>query len=265
MRDEGLQPIGKSLPKQKNSKTVSPNPSGELAIEPECPICKDIGVHYLVSEDGKANFSYVVICECRKEAVEQSRRDRLIRLCELPYGTEKLTFDSFKVDNRWPSLNEAKTAAMELADEASDFQWLILLGEVDCGKTHLAIAICRRWLERGMPARYVLVPTMLDELRIGYKQEGEDSYANQIDFLKRVDLLVLDDLGTQVPTPWAMEKLMMIIDHRSVNGLPMVVTTNKDPRNLPGDDEHRIGSRLLRFTAGRQVVIEAPEYRTWRK
>lgn len=52
--------------------------------------------------------------------------------------------------------------------------------------------------------------------------------------------------------------------HRSVNDLPLVVTTNKELKNLPGDDEHRIGSRLLRFPASRHVVIESPEYRTWR-
>ena len=154
---------------------------------------------------------------------------------------------------------------MELADETSDFKWLILLGEVDCGKTHLAIAICQRWLARGRPAYYVFVPLMLDGLRRGYNREGEESYEAKLDFLMTtVDLLVLDDLGVQTPTPWAMERLMMIIDSRSLSGLPLVVTANKALNELPGDDEHRIGSRLLRFPAGRIITIDAPEYRTWR-
>ena len=162
-------------------------------------------------------------------------------------------------------LNEAKKAAIEMAEETSDLRWLILLGQVDCGKTHLAISICRRWLQRGKPARYVFVPLMLDELRRGYSKEGDESYDAKLQFLMGVDLLVLDDLGSQTPTPWAMERLMMIIDHRSVNGLPLVVTTNKSLTELPGDDEHRIGSRLLRFPASRQIVIEAPEFRVWRR
>lgn len=235
-----------------------------MVEEKVCPICKGAGFHHPLGENGKTDYSKAVTCECRREESEQKLRGFLIKYCELPFGTENLTFDTFRVDKRWPTLHEAKNAALSLAEETAEFRWLILLGEVDCGKTHLAIAICRHWLKRGKPARYVFVPLMLDELRRGYNREGEESYDAKLQFLMRVDLLVLDDLGTQVPTPWAMEKLMMLIDHRSVNGLPLVVTTNKELTNLPGDDEHRIGSRLLRFPASRRITIDAPEYRTWR-
>lgn len=196
--------------------------------------------------------------------MEQVRKDRLFEHCQLPYKSENLTFDNFKVNKQWLSLQEAKLAAMELAEESSDIRWLTLFGQVDCGKTHLAIAICRRWLERGKPARYVLVPLMLDELRRGYDREGTESYDAKLEFLMKVDLLVLDDLGTQTPTLWAMERLMMIIDYRYINGLPLVVTTNKSLAELPGDDEHRIGSRLRRFTPSKTIIIDAPEYTKWK-
>lgn len=234
-------------------------------VEDVCPICNGAGWIHPRREDGSVDYATTVGCECMREEREHERQHLLLKYCELPFGSEKLTFDTFDVDKRWPSLAEAKKVALELAEETIDIRWLTLLGEVDCGKTHLAIAICRKWLERDKPARYVLVPIMLDELRRGYNKEGEQSYDRALQFLMRVDLLVLDDLGTQVPTPWAMEKLMMIIDYRSVNGLPLVVTTNKKLTQLPGDDEHRIGSRLMRFSAGRMITIDAPEYRTWRK
>ena len=217
------------------------------------------------ADDGSIDYSNTIGCECKREEHELERRQLLLKHCDLPFGSEKLTLDNFDVDKRWPSLFEAKQAALELAEEITDIRWLTLLGEVECGKTHLAIAICRKWLERSKPARYVFVPLMLDELRSGYSKEGDESYDRTLRFLMEVDLLVLDDLGTQVPTPWAMEKLIMIIDYRYINGLPLVVTTNKELDKLPGDDEHRIGSRLLRFSAGRRITIEAPEYRTWRK
>lgn len=234
-------------------------------VEDVCPICKGGGWLYPRNEDGSVDYGTVISCECERVELEEKRRRILLKLCELPFNTEKLTFDSFRVDKRWTTLQEAKTAVMELAEESSDVRWLTLLGEVDCGKTHLAIAICRRWLERGRPARYVLVPLMLDELRRGYNKEGAESYDTKLEFLMKVDLLVLDDLGAQTPTPWAMEKLMMIIDYRYINGLPLVVTTNKALTDLPGDDEHRIGSRLLRFPASQRITIEAPEYRSWRE
>jgi len=105
----------------------------------------------------------------------------------------------------------------------------------------------------------VLVPLMLEELRSSYNREGE--YDRLMDFLLTVPLLVLDDLGTQKPTEWAVEKLMQIVDYRYVNGLHMVVTTNRSLDDLPGDTERRIGSRLLRARFARVVYIDAPEYR----
>ena len=233
--------------------------------EEVCPICNGAGWIHPRGEDGVVDYSATIGCECMREERERERRERLMKYCELPYGSEDLTFDKFRTDKRWPSLLEAKEAALELAEESTDTKWLILLGEVDCGKSHLAIAICRQWLKRSKPARYVLVPIMLDELRRGYEREGAESYDSKLNLLYKVDLLVLDDLGTQTPTPWAMERLMMIIDYRYINGLPLVVTTNKDLTDLPGDNEHRIGSRLMRFRDSRQIVIDAPEYRTWRK
>ena len=236
-----------------------------VVVEAVCPICKGAGILYARREDGSVDYGSVIGCECKREERERERRKFLLKYCELPFGSEKLTFDTFDLDKRWPSLAEAKKVALELAEETTDIRWLTLMGEVDCGKTHLAIAICRKWLERSKPARYVLVPLMFEELRSGYNKEGEQSYDTKLQLLMRVDLLVLDDLGAQVPTPWAMEKLMMIIDHRSVNGLPLVVTTNKKLTQLPGDDENRIGSRLMRFPASKRITIEAPEYRTWRQ
>ena len=253
-----------AIPQPKTSKQVQQGPSTEEELEDVCLICHGAGVVHPV-EDGRVDYSQVVTCDCMKDTVLKQRRDMLIKMCELPAGTTNWTFENFKTDNRWPSLKEAKDAAIAIADEKDDTRWLSLLSRADRGKSHLAVAICRRWLERGRPARYILVPMMLDELRRGYSKEGEDSYDLKLQFIMNVDLLILDDIGAQVPTPWAMEKLMMIIDHRSVNDLPLVVTTNKELKKLPGDDEHRIGSRLLRFEASRHITIEAPEYRTWRK
>jgi len=201
-----------------------------------------------------------VPCECSRERVLKERYASMLRFCQLPAATESWTFENFDASG---PLQEAYNVALELAEERSDIKWLTLVGPVDVGKSHLAVAICRRWLARGKPARYVLVPLMLEELRASYQREGE--YDRQLDFLLKVPLLVLDDLGTQKPTEWAIEKLMQIVDYRYVNALPLVVTTNKPLNDLPGDTEHRIGSRLLRASFGRVVNINAQEYRLRKK
>lgn len=191
-----------------------------------------------------------------KEYDEQIRRERYIRLCALPSGTEDMTFDKFQ---KFSDINEALTAARQVA--AGKLKWLTLLGGVDLGKTHLAIAVCREWLKGGHPARYAYVPILLDELRRGFSHTGELSYDSQFQFFRNVELLVLDDLGTESSTPWVQEKLDTIIDYRWTHKLPLVVTSNLAIDELP----IRIASRLQRFGEGKVVVLDGIEYRLRRK
>lgn len=224
--------------------------------EEVCPICHGAGVVHPLGEDGKPVYARYCTCRCSLEKVLREQYARMLKLCQLPVATGDWTFENFDASG---PLQEAYDLALQFAEERGDIKWLALVGPVDVGKSHLAVAICRRWLARGKPARYVLVPLMLEELRSSYNREGE--YDRMMNFLLNVPLLVLDDLGTQKPTEWAVEKLMLIVDYRYVHGLPLAVTTNRSLDDLPGDTEHRIGSRLLRAPFSRVVDIDAPEYR----
>lgn len=217
---------------------------------------------YPIKLDGKPDFSQVVPCHCQSEIVDRAREERMLRLCKLPRDTESWTFENFKPHN--DSLKQAYVAAVKVSDPDGDIKWLTLTGGVDVGKSHLSVAICRSWLLHRKPARYVFVPSLLEELRAGYDSDSEYSFQSKLEFFKNVRLLVLDDLGTEKTTEWAFEKLISIINYRYEEGLHLVVTTNKALNELSGDDEHRIASRLLRHTQGMVVNIEAPEYRTWR-
>ncbi|KKL54860.1 hypothetical protein LCGC14_2261200 [marine sediment metagenome] len=254
MNKEGLQPLGDSLPAMTPENGA---PASPLVEEPECPICLDRQwVHPTV--DGKVDYGDVKRCVCQKKNDANRKRLALLLGCKLPKDADRFTFDTFKV---FPDLQEAYDACVAFASGRSDVEWLTLLAGVDKGKSHLAIAICHTFIKRGIPARYLFVPSGLDALRAGYDAEGEQGYEAQLRHMIAVDLLVLDDLGAQVPTPWAMEKLMMIIDERYMAGLPLVVTTNKALNMLPGDDEGRIGSRIMRHPHAQVITIKGPEYR----
>lgn len=190
-----------------------------------------------------------------KEHDQQERRARFLRLCRLPQGTGHWTFENFKAR---PGLKEAYKAAMDVAQ--GKLKWLTIMGDVDTGKSHLAISICRKWLEKDRPARYVAVPKLLDELRQGYGPSADMSYDQEFYFYENVDLLVLDDLGMESSTPWAQEKLDMLVNSRYENALPLVVTTNLALDQI----SRRIASRLQRPGFARVVNIKAIEYRLFR-
>lgn len=232
-----------------------------------CLLCGGSGWVYTSANVGEEDFGKAIPCECRLEVLKQEREAKLIRLCELPIGSESLCFAKFECSNvkvLLKALNSAKDIV------AGRLLWLVLQGDVARGKTHLAVAICREWLRQGKVAKYIFVPMMLDWLRQGYQEDKiaeiqgclpNMGFDQRLKFIIEVPLLVLDDLGVQKPSVWANEKIMTIIDYRYINNLPLVVTTNKSLENLPGDDEHRVASRLMRFERGRLILLDAPEYK----
>ena len=235
--------------------------SGSLSTKTsDCDACQDARYVHPLLENGKPDYTRVVPCKCREEALAEHKRQHLLRLCQLPEGTENLTFETF--DGYSESLGRAKDMAFKLArGRVKYIGWLTLVSGTDRGKTHLAIAICRKWLERGEPARYAYVPLLMDELRQGFSRAAPESYEEQFEFFCNVPLLVLDDLGVEKSSGWVQEKLDTIVHYRSIRGLPLVVTTN-----LPMDQlQVRIASRLQRYRPGMVIVIDAPEYRIKRK
>ena len=249
----------KEQPKLTGSKPVASEDqninSVTLQDSAVCQVCRGTGWVYRDMPVGHEEFGKAIPCQCRLEALKKERQERMLRYCKLPEGTEHCTFERFKLS---PPLEEAYSKALAIA--TGSLKWLTLVGPVDTGKTHLAIAICRRWLIEGKVARYVYTPLLLEELRQGYS-DNERGYEIRLRHFMEVPLLVLDDLGVEKSTDWASEKMHIIIDYRYMQNLPLVVTTNQSLVELPGDTGHRLESRLKRMSAGAVVMVQAPEFR----
>lgn len=124
-----------------------------------------------------------------------------------------------------------------------DGESILLSGRSGTGKTYLAVALLRAALEAGRDGRFVVVPDLLDRIRRAYGDAGPGA-DEVVEAVERVDFLVLDDLGTEQATPWALEKLYQIVNARILNLRQMVITTNLDGPTLTRQLGQRIASRL---------------------
>jgi DNA replication protein DnaC len=224
------------------------------ALVRHCDKCNDTGSIHPRNENGSVDYSRVITCECQNEIIKKRQNDIFLKMCDLPPKSEQLTFKSYEV---YPEVKDAYTAAVRMVRPDGNLEWLTLIGGVDCGKTHLAVAICRVWIAQGKAAKYAYVPIMLDELRSGMGADGVNSYDYRFNVYCSVPLLVLDDLGVQSSKPWVQEKLDTIVDYRYMNQLPLVVTSNLTLKEMP----ERIASRLQRYGKSLVVDITAKEYR----
>jgi chromosomal replication initiation ATPase DnaA len=80
-----------------------------------------------------------------------------------------MTFEKFRQSR---GLEDVIRQSRKVA--AGDLRWLTIVSEVNHGKTHLAVAICREWLKQGKPARYAYVPLLMEELRRGFQAKGDE-------------------------------------------------------------------------------------------
>lgn len=225
-----------------------------------CDACRDSGYVHPMRADGRVDYATVVPCACQADKIKNERDNRYRQFCHLPAASERMTFDNFKANGN-KTLQSAVKYAEDLSQGSEEIKWLTLIGTTGCGKTHLAVAICRKWLADGKVARYGFVPILLKELKDGFELTGEYSYRQRFDALCNIPLLVLDDLGAEKATEWAQEQLQTIIHYRGFNGLPLVVTTNRPLDDLKGDDLGRIASRLRRESWCKVVAITAQEFK----
>ena len=121
---------------------------------------------------------------------------------------------------------------------------LLLFGDVGTGKSFLAGCIANALLDRDIPVLMTNFPTILARL-CGTFGEGRTAF---LDSLGDYDLLIIDDLGAERNTEYALEQMFSIIDSRYRCNKPLIVTTNLklDELKYPPDLAHaRIYDRIL--------------------
>jgi DNA replication protein DnaC len=219
---------------------------------PLCELCGGAGWYKLPVATHDPRFGQLQLCECRAASRAERLREQLLVQSNLVAYADK-TFASF--NPRAPGVMTAFLRALDFAKDPCGA--LVLLGGYGCGKTHLAGAIAHTVAAAQRAVLFVVVPDLLDDLRAAFDPAGE-GFSERFERVKAVELLILDDLGTESSTPWAVEKLYQLINYRTTVGAPLVVTSNRPARAIDG----RIVSRLKESAYQREILtIVAPDYR----
>lgn len=221
--------------------------------------CRCGGAGYLVADAryGSADFGQLVPCACTLAARERRRQAAGV-LAQLHAELGRLrhcTFASFDParplrpavdvggmlwteEAQRASLLEALAVAQSYAEHPDG--WLYLHGPVGSGKSHLAAAIASARAARGTTAAYATATSLITFLKAGF---GDGSADQRLVALQGVELLVIDDLGTQraaSPGEWAFAQFYELLNARYLHERPTVLTSNLPPSHL----EERLRDRV---------------------
>lgn len=248
----------------------------EIAICEKCiglPCARgDTARPFICVEEGSVVIRYG-LCKYQMAQNKIKRLDKTFKAAKIPPQYRDKTFSDYKItaDNS----TAVKAAKNFLQNQRGG---LFFFGNPGTGKTFLASIVTQEFLKSNKSVIFGDVPTLLEVLR-GSFDDKNTKITDLMDDLSTVDLLVLDDLGTEIPTEWAVERIYSIINQRYNAEKPVIVTSNlelgklawrlnhpKKTYNQKDDDEkfpNVTGSRIVSRLAQMCERIELTG-RDWR-
>ena len=192
-------------------------------------------------------------CKCQLELYDQeeNRRKLLEKQAEIERMKasglqDKALYDyTFDKDNGInPEMAYAHKYVENWEDMKANSSGLLLWGNVGTGKSFFAGCIANALLEKGVPVLMTNFSRILNTLT-GMHFEDRNQF---IDSLNRYSLLIIDDLGIERNSEFALEQVFNVIDSRYRSKKPLIVTTNltlTELNSAPDVAHRRIYDRIL--------------------
>ena len=180
-----------------------------------------------------------LLMEKEREIAEKTQRkiESMFRSCNIPeHIVKSRKFENFDINS-----DNERAFSILTTWSPSDKWGVFLQGTAGTGKSHLLIALANKWMKKQHPAFFMNVSDMFDDLKSGY---SDNSYQIKMQTLKNVEILILDDIGTEKPTDWVEEKLFQLLNHRMNEGLATFFSSNCTLMDLKTRLHERITSRI---------------------
>lgn len=212
---------------------------------PACRACGDTG------------FRGAAVCDCLKKLYAAEQIKELSKLLNL--GEQ--SFDTFRLDyydtKPWPGMGISPRENMELVYEIClgyarkfgkyFFNNLFLSGGTGLGKTFLSACIAREVSDRGFSVVYDTAVNIFAQFEAQKfardSEDGQDARDETRRYL-RCDLLILDDLGSELATPFVQSALYTLINTRLTTGKQTVINSNLSIGEVRKRYTPQIASRL---------------------
>ena len=210
-----------------------------LDESPICPKC------------GGSGYIGSTMCSCLRELCRQEQKKEITLL-----ASDEQRFENFRADY-YSDMIDSKTGfspraimkkiydvtyqyAMNFTPASGN---LLFNGGTGLGKTFLSACIARQVADRGYSVAYETASHLMSKLEKHRFNPDEQSYLD-VKKLDDCDLLIIDDLGTEMPGNFVTAALYTLLNARLLAGKPMVISTNLTIDELGMRYSPQIASRL---------------------
>ena len=240
--------------------------------EPQQEKCQKHGVVLRVKR-GYMGEESLVCWSCEQEEYNRNQKVREIQKCHDGIGLSErlrlMTFSSYI-----PKSEKEAAAKKACEDYASDVVsggpgGLILLGGVGTGKTHLAIAVCKKVCDEAKAAKLTSVPKIIRHIRSSWSDNATDEWGKRmtedevIRSYSDYALLVIDEIGVQYGTPAEKITISEVINERYNRMRPTILIGNVKI----SEAEEFLGARVVDRVKdeGRVLIFDWQSHRQMKK
>jgi DNA replication protein DnaC len=221
-----------------------------------CQSCSGTGWEFVIDKGVRP-------CRCRS----QKRRANLLADSRIPSLYSQSTLQTYQPSTGNLSQLRAFNYAHTLVrDYPIVDRGLLFTGSVGVGKTHLAIAILKGLIEKGISGRFYEYRGLLKEIQSSYNPNTNTTEMEILAPLFECEVIVLDELGASRPSEWVQDTIGLIINARYNERKLTILTTNYLDEHQSSKDEtlgDRIGTRLRSrlYEMCKTVLVEGEDYR----
>lgn len=219
-------------------------PADYMELHYTCPDCRDTG--YV---DGRK-------CHCFRE----QEINLLYRQSNLKDILEEENFAHFRLDYYDDTKTDARTGLTARAymrgvesrcrEYVEQFDRkkgnILFTGATGLGKTFLAHCIAGELLNRSRSVVALQAADLFDLFsRARFDRDSQEDERGKTQFLMECDLLIIDDLGTELGNSFTVSQLFHVVNDRLINGRGTIITTNLSMNALRDEFTERVTSRII--------------------
>lgn len=205
-----------------------------------CQGCKGIvecknhitGYAYLPSKkENQLSFQYQA-CKYQNKNLKEQRKYDNIYVFEIPEEIKQAKMKNIYLDDkrRFTILKWMKSFIKNY-EKDNQQKGLYLHGNFGCGKTYLISAVFHELADKGYKSAIIFWPEYLNNLKISFQEYG--GFKRKFEMIKKVPLLLIDDIGAESNTSWSRDEILMpILQYRMTNHLTTFFTSNCDLKDL---------------------------------
>lgn len=210
-----------------------------------CPKCQDTG--YVGQEKCSCFIDQIIDTLYLQSNLKNILAKENFGSFQMEYYSKDVDGDKefSSYDNMSKVVEKSKNFVKSFEEKNRERGNILIYGETGMGKTFLSNCIAKELLDKKHTVLYLSANELFEDVLAGYLMQQKKHLEDLYQYVYNCELLIIDDLGTELTNSFVSSQLFEIINKRELSGLSTLISTNLTMMQLRDRYSERVMSRLI--------------------